>query len=67
MSARRKYSDTFIARVKALWLMRLGDKLIASLVGAPQPTVRYIIRRYENIQPDMEFVAQFRAFIKGGL
>lgn len=64
MSAPRKYSNAFIARVKALYVLGFGYKRIASMVDAPVSTVRNVNGR-PNPPPDTAFIQRFKSFCKG--
>jgi hypothetical protein len=64
VSARRKYSDAFIARVKALYVLGFGYKRIASMVDAPVASIRNVAGRPKP-EPDKDFIQRFKNFCKG--
>lgn len=63
MSAPRKYSDAFVSRVRALYVLGFGAKRIARFVDAPLATVRNMTTR--PVEPDKSFIERFKSFCKG--
>lgn len=64
MSAPRKYPDSLVARIKALYVMGFGYKRIASLVDMPVASVRNVNGRPKP-DPDKDFIQRFKTFCKG--
>jgi hypothetical protein len=63
VSAPRKYSDAFVARIKALYVMGFGYKRIASLTDTPVGSVQNICGKPG--EPDKDFIQRFKSFCKG--
>jgi hypothetical protein len=65
MSAPRKYPDSLVARIRALYVMGFGYKRISSLVDVPLGSVQNLCGK--AIEPDKDFIQRFKAFCRGEL